>query len=158
MKIMVDVHQAGQTWDFDTKKTQHFLVVEIFGILHRVPCTEAQLMAAIGKSRGHAVPPAPPRAVESEPDEWEGPGGAPTHWSEPDESSPVSANPMFNRASSQLPEEEPPVEANEPAEGPAPAPAAPKPDIRQLLAARRNTPASRKPVIRGSDDSGISQG
>ena len=47
MKIEVDVLRAEQSWDLVTNKQQNYLVVEVFGIETRVPCTEQQLVDAI---------------------------------------------------------------------------------------------------------------
>lgn len=47
MKIEVDVLRAEQSWDLDTKERQNYLVIEVFGIETRVPCSEQELVQAL---------------------------------------------------------------------------------------------------------------
>lgn len=47
MRIEVDVVRADQSWDFDTRRHQSYLVVEICGIEVRAPCSEEELRQAI---------------------------------------------------------------------------------------------------------------
>jgi hypothetical protein len=47
MKVAVDVKRAAQEWDLTTGKMQNFLVIELFGIETKVPCTDEQLTYAL---------------------------------------------------------------------------------------------------------------
>jgi len=47
MKIEVDVLRAEQSWDLATNRQQNYLVISVFGIETRVPCSEQQLVNAI---------------------------------------------------------------------------------------------------------------
>lgn len=49
MMIEVEVKRAEQSWDLKTKHQQNYLVIEVFGIEARVPCSEEQLGAAIAQ-------------------------------------------------------------------------------------------------------------
>jgi hypothetical protein len=60
VKIEVEVIRADQSWDFNTKKQQNYLVFEVFGIETRVPCSEEQLVQAISAlSAGEEEAPPP---------------------------------------------------------------------------------------------------
>lgn len=52
MQILVDVQRAEQSWDFDSGRQQNYLVVEVFGVETRVPCSEEQLLEAIAQATG----------------------------------------------------------------------------------------------------------
>jgi hypothetical protein len=56
MKIEVDVKRAEQSWDLDTQKQQNYLVIEVFGLETRVPCTEDELMHAISQAASDTGP------------------------------------------------------------------------------------------------------
>lgn len=56
MKIEVDVKRAEQSWDLDTQKQQNYLVIEVFGLEARVPCTEDELMYAISQAASDTGP------------------------------------------------------------------------------------------------------
>lgn len=47
MKISVDVKRAEQSWDIDTGERQNYLVLDVFGLEVRAPCSEEALKAAI---------------------------------------------------------------------------------------------------------------
>lgn len=47
MRIEVDVKKADQSYNLDTGEHVNYLVIEVFGIETRVPCTDEQLMVAI---------------------------------------------------------------------------------------------------------------
>lgn len=66
MKIEVDVIEAEQSWNFDTRRQQHFLVIEVFGIRTRVPCSEEELVRAIVQSEGGEMA-TPEEEIESFP-------------------------------------------------------------------------------------------
>ena len=47
MRIEVEVLRAEQSWDLATGVHQNYLVIEVFGIETRVPCTEEDLVRAV---------------------------------------------------------------------------------------------------------------
>jgi hypothetical protein len=68
MKIEVEVLRAEQSWDLATQQQQNYLVIEVFGIETRVPCTEDQLARAIVESQGgEMAEDEDPGIVEAEP-------------------------------------------------------------------------------------------
>lgn len=63
MRIEVDVKRIDQSHDLNTGEAQNYLVFDLFGVEHRVPCSEAVVLAAvreIARLRGSA----PVRGVE----------------------------------------------------------------------------------------------
>jgi hypothetical protein len=78
MRIEVDVLAAEQSWDFATKRQQNYLVIEVFGIQARVPCTEEQLIGAIADADGLA----PSASTEREASTQDGPRQAPVTFME----------------------------------------------------------------------------
>jgi hypothetical protein len=56
MKIEVDVVRADQSWEFDKKCYQNYLVISVFGAEVRVPCSEDQLVRAISEISGGPPP------------------------------------------------------------------------------------------------------
>lgn len=49
MKLEVEVKRAEQSWDLRTRHQQNYLVVEVFGIEVRAPCSEEQLIAVLSE-------------------------------------------------------------------------------------------------------------
>lgn len=47
MKIEVDIKRADQSWDLDTGIQQNYLVLDVFGVEVRAPCSEEQLVAVL---------------------------------------------------------------------------------------------------------------
>ena len=77
MKIVVDVIAAEQSWSFDTKRQEHFLVIEVFGVRTRVPCTETELVHAIVEAEGGQMAPPDEAIPFSEPMAEDEPRAAP---------------------------------------------------------------------------------
>lgn len=57
MKITIDLKSVEQSWNADTGEESHFLVFELGGRLHRLRCTESELIAAVGKAKTAARAP-----------------------------------------------------------------------------------------------------
>ena len=47
MRIVVDVLRAEQSWDLASHQQQNYLVIEVFGVETRVPCSEEELVHAL---------------------------------------------------------------------------------------------------------------
>ena len=58
MKILVDVKRAEQSYEMDAGTQQNYLVIEIFGIETRVPCSDAKLVEAIREMKARSPGPA----------------------------------------------------------------------------------------------------
>lgn len=51
MKITIDLKSVEQSWNPDTGEELHFLVIELGGRQHKLRCTEAELVLAVGKAK-----------------------------------------------------------------------------------------------------------